>query len=42
MHLPFGPWLAVSLIAATAFASLYDLAMVAARLMEPWLGWMFP
>jgi hypothetical protein len=42
MHLPFGPLLAITLIAATVFACLYDLAMIAGRLLEPWFGFMSP
>jgi hypothetical protein len=42
MQLPFGPWLAILLIAATVFACLYDLLMIAGRLLMPWFGWMFP
>ena len=42
MQIPFGPWLALALIAATAFAVLYDLAIIAGRALQPAFGWMLP
>jgi hypothetical protein len=42
MQIPFGPWLALALIAATAFALLHDLSMIAGRALAPWFGWMLP
>lgn len=38
----FGSLLAFLLIAATAFAALYDLAMIAGTRLMPWFQWMFP
>ena len=42
MQIPFAPWLALALIGAIAFATLYDLAVLAGRALQPWFGWMVP
>lgn len=42
MQVPFAPWLAAALIAATVFAAIYDLAHLAGQALAPWFGWMLP
>lgn len=42
MRVPVGPVLAFILIGATIFATLYDLAAIGGRMLQPWFGWMFP
>ena len=37
-----GTALAFLLIAATLFAALHDLALIAGRALQPWFGWMLP
>jgi hypothetical protein len=42
MRIPIGPALGIGLIAAILAATLFDLALVAAHGLKPWLGWMLP
>lgn len=42
MRLPLGPLLVTAVVAAIAFAALHDVALLAGRLLAPWLGWMLP
>ena len=42
MRIPIGPALGIGLIAAIIAATVFDLALIAAHGLKPWLGWMLP
>ena len=42
MRISIGPALGIALVAAILAAALFDLAVVAAHSLKPWLGWMLP
>ena len=42
MRLPLGPLLVITVVAAVAFATLHDIALLAGRVLAPWFGWMLP
>ena len=42
MRISMGKALGILVIAAILAATLFDLSIVAARGLKPWLGWMLP
>lgn len=42
MRMSAGPVFGLVLVAAVLVATAFDLAVVAAHALKPWLGWMLP